>query len=178
MDLRGGISSLQDSPSEESALILICTEGADIKTTISFAIEPFDGSHAVTPLLDEISLVELISAFERKMGFDIAGGYGGLIPAWFNYGPLDRYFLDDFEQDSYFSKKGVIVLLGCDCGQVGCWPLSAHVEVRDDTVTWAQFGQEHRPQRDYSGFGPFVSEKDQYKGAVAKLSHQISKLVP
>jgi hypothetical protein len=146
----------------------------DITTTISFAIEPFEGTHAATPILDGISLVELVSAFERKMGFDVVGGYGGLIPQWFNYGSLNRYFLGDFEPDSFFAKKGGIYLLGCDCGEVGCWPLSARLETDNHNVKWVEFRQEHRPQWDYLGFGPFVFDKDQYKQAVAMLRDELS----
>lgn len=56
--------------------------------------------------------------------FDPVGGYGGLIPESFNFGTLDRYFLGDFEPNSYFAEIGGVYLLGCDCGEVGCWPTS------------------------------------------------------
>lgn len=156
--------------------MLIDTKNMDKKTTISFKIQPFEGACSITPQLDGTSLVELISSFEREMAFDIAGGYGGLIPRWFDYGPLDRYFFGDFKPDSYFAKKGCIYLLGCDCGEVGCWPLSAQVELGDDSVKWANFSQEHRPERDYSNFGPFVFNADQYRGAVVKLCDDLSAL--
>jgi len=145
-----------------------------IRTTISFAIQPFEGTHALTALLDGTSLVEQVTSFEREMGFDVVGGYGGLIPQWFNYGSLNRYFLGDFGPDSYFAKKGGIYLLGCDCGEVGCWPLSARIETGNDIVRWVDFRQEHRPERDYSGFGPFAFDKDQYKQAVAVLCDEFS----
>lgn len=50
------------------------------------------------------------------------------------------------------------VLLGCECGEPGCWPLMARVEVGAEQVAWSDFEQPHR--RDnwaYAGFGPFVS---------------------
>ena len=52
-----------------------------LKTTISFAIQPFEGTHSVIPLIDGTSLIEVVLAFESKQGFDVAGGYGGLIPS-------------------------------------------------------------------------------------------------
>ena len=33
-----------------------------------------------------------------------------MIPQWFEYGPLDRYFFGDFEQSSYFTKLGEVYL--------------------------------------------------------------------
>jgi hypothetical protein len=147
-----------------------------LKTTISFAIQQFEGTHAVIPLLDGTSLIEMVSAFESEQGFDVAGGYGGLIPEWFKYGPLERYYLGDFDPDSYFVQKGGVYLLGCDCGEVGCGPLTAQIETSVESVKWKCFGQEHRPGRDYSGFGPFIFEADQYRKAVLKLTDDLSSL--
>jgi hypothetical protein len=72
-------------------------------------------------------LPEMIASFEREHHFEPAGGYGGLIPEWFKYGPLDRYFLGDFDRDSYFARMDRVYLLGCQCGEVGCWPLIARI---------------------------------------------------
>jgi hypothetical protein len=43
------------------------------------------------------------------------------------------------------SGFGVIALLGCDCGEVGCWPLESPVLVDDGPVTWRGFTQPFRP---------------------------------
>lgn len=147
-------------------------------THISFSIEPFEGAFVITPILNEIPLTELVQSFERERGFEPAGGYGGLIPQWFKYGPLDRYFLGHFDKDSYFGRMGRIYLLGCTCGEVGCWPLAARVRAEAESVIWDSFQQEHRPERDYSQFGPFTFEDDEYERAVANLRATLSAQVP
>jgi hypothetical protein len=43
-------------------------------------------------------------------------------------------------------------------------------------VHWKCFSQEHRPQLDYSGFGPFVFDSDQYKKTILKLQADLSGL--
>lgn len=58
------------------------------------------------------------------------------------------------------------VLLGCDCGDWGCWPLSATVRVAAATVTWREFRNEHRPAWDLSRLGPFQFDRDQYESAL------------
>ncbi|VTR76625.1 hypothetical protein [Cellulomonas hominis] len=77
-----------------------------------------------------------------ERGFAPAGEYAGLVPArlW---------------------------LLGCDCGEVGCWPLEADVVLTDHQVTWSGFAQPHRPAWSYAGVGPFVFDRRQYEDAVA-----------
>jgi hypothetical protein len=136
---------------------------------ISFTVQPFEGAAAVMPVVDEILLSEMISAFEREQHFEPAGGYGGLIPEWFKHGALDRYFLGDFEKDSYFARLERVYVLGCQCGEVGCWPLLARITVGEESVTWDSFQQPHRKERDYSGFGPLVFDAQQYREAVAGL---------
>jgi len=140
-------------------------------SSLSFAIVPFEGADTIAPVVDGVSLAEIVSTFEREHGFDPVGGYGGLIPEWFKYGPLDKYFLGEFGSDSYFGKMGRIYLLGCgDCGEVGCWPLLARVRVTPAEVLWDSFEQPHRRLRDYSQLGPFRFSIEQYRKAVAALN--------
>ncbi len=141
----------------------------DKQARISFTVQPFEGATAVIPVVDGTPLSEMISAFEREQHFEPAGGYGGLIPEWFKYGALDRYFLGEFEKDSYFARLGRVYVLGCQCGEVGCWPLLARISVGDASVTWDSFQQPHHKERDYSGFGPIVFDTQQYREAVAAL---------
>jgi hypothetical protein len=68
----------------------------------------------------------------------------------------------------------VIALLGCDCGEVGCWPLEAQVLVDDDLVIWRGFAQPYRPRRDYGSFGPFVFRRNQYDRAVREVAAIVS----
>jgi hypothetical protein len=139
------------------------------KERISFTIQPVEQTLAITPAVDGTPLPEIIAAFEREQHFEPAGGYGGLIPAWFKYGALDRYFVGDFEKDSYFARINRVYLLGCECGEVGCWPLMARIKTEGEFVMWDSFEQPHRKERDYSGFGPFVFDAKQYREAVAAL---------
>src|ERR1035438_5522687 len=93
--------------------------------TLSFAIEPLKyhpEELSLTPLLSGTPLTELVLSFEREHSFEPAGGYAGL-PNWSSYGPLERYFMG--ESDDEFFAKGCY-LLECNCGIVGCWPLLAH----------------------------------------------------
>ena len=139
-------------------------------SNLSFSIQPSKDGVTITPVLDGVSLSEIASAFEREHGFDPVGGYGGLIPERFKYGPLDKYFLGEFGPDSYFGRMGRIYVLGCGgCGEVGCWPLLARVSVTAVEVSWDSFEQPHRRQRDYSKLGPFVFSAEEYRKAVSDL---------
>jgi len=142
---------------------------------LSFLIEPFEDVFAVIPVVNGTRLPEIALAFERDQRFEPAGGYGGLIPQWLKYGPLNKYFLGQFEPDEYFAKMGRIYLLGCgECGDVGCWPLTARVITSPATVIWDSFEQPFRRERDYSRFGPFVFEAGQYREAVTVLWTDVS----
>jgi|ERR1041385_1613148 hypothetical protein len=144
----------------------------------SFSIQPFDGAYTVTPTIDGVALTELVIAFERQQHFYPSGSYRGIVPARFKYGPLDRYFLADFQDDSYFIGIGGVYFLGCDCGEVGCWPLQGTIRVDGSFVIWKNFRQPHRTQWDYSGFGPFVFALEQYREAVSAFCKEYAALVP
>jgi hypothetical protein len=139
----------------------------ETRVMLSFAIEPLKyhpEALSLTPVLNGALLSELALSFEREHGFEPAGGYGGLVPGWFSYGPLERYFLGESE-DEYFANG--CYLLGCgDCGEVGCWPLRGRIRNKGNIVIWDSFSQPHRPLRDYSDFGPFLFEVEPYRTTV------------
>ena len=120
----------------------------DKRDVLSFAIEPAENAKylRLTPVVNGTKLTDLISHFEQAQGFDIAGGFGGLIPGWFAYGPLDQYFLAESTEPYWEQVKGYY-LLGCNCGEVGCWPLVCRIRKLGDSVIWDEFRQPHRPKR-------------------------------
>lgn len=141
-------------------------------SVLSFLIKPLDDHGpavlTVTPVVDGTPLSELIECFEREQGFEPAGGYGGIIPDLFDFGPLDRYFLGESESE-YFSHDRACYLLGCQCGEVGCWPLSARISKTETEIVWDRFAQEHRLHRDYSHFGPLRFEIMRYSTTIVEL---------
>ncbi len=76
--------------------------------------------------------------------------------------------------------EGRIYLLGCTCCEVGCWPLKARISKTETGVVWTAFEQPHRKGRNYSGFGPFTFDIQQYREAVNAIAsrfpeHQFQK---
>jgi len=120
----------------------------------------------VVPYVDGASLAALVEAYERAKGYHPAGGCGGLITTYFKRRPPDEYF--NGKSESGYGR-GTIYLLGCTCGEVGCWPLIVSVYQKDDTIRWDGFAQPHRRGRDYSEFGPFTFSRAQYENAVQDL---------
>ena len=78
-------------------------------------------------------------------------------------------------ESSVWQEMGGIYVLGCDCGEAGCWPLLCRVRLAGDTVIWDQFRQPHRPTRDYTQFGPFVFDAEQYRTAAMNIQTHIGK---
>ena len=95
----------------------------------------------VVPVIDGRSLVDLAAAHEAGAGYEPSGGYGGLVPSYFRFGDLVRYYLG--QQEPWVDKP--LAVLACDCGELGCWPLQCRVIVDDEHVTWRGFAQPHRP---------------------------------
>jgi len=62
--------------------------------------------------------------------------------------------------------KHRVPLLVCDCGEPGCWPLMATVEVTDHEVVWRDFRQPHREKWDYTALGPFTFDRAEYARAL------------
>ncbi|GAA2320835.1 hypothetical protein GCM10009853_093850 [Glycomyces scopariae] len=93
---------------------------------------------------------------------DLAGSYAGLTRLDLIRWP-SRHFLGS---PALTTTGDDTVLLGCDCGDWGCWPLSANVHLTPTTVTWTDFTNEHRPNWDRSTLRPFTFQRPQYESAL------------
>lgn len=107
-------------------------------------------------------LVQLLREYERPLAKcegheSIAGGYA----------PVG---IEDFLQLSYATDSDDVTLFGCSsCDEDGCWPMVMQVERDEKYVEWKNFAQPHRDEWDYSGFGPFTFDRQQYDRQIAEL---------
>lgn len=124
-----------------------------------------NGVGALTPEVDGASLTALVRSYEEQRGYSPAGEYDGIVPEHFNFGDLALYYLGI--EANQWPKPGEAWLLGCECGEAGCWPLAARITIESSLVVWSNFKQPHRPQWDYASFGSFTFDRDQYEQAVA-----------
>jgi len=121
--------------------------------------------------IDGTSLIELAAAVEEP--YALAGGNPQLAGA---YAGLSRFTLkpEEFERHLFGMPvlepdDGSVVLLGCNCGDWGCWPLSAQIRLERNTVRWSDFRNWHRDW-DLSALGPFVFDREQYETAVRQVA--------
>ena len=129
-----------------------------------------DGGTEIVPLIDGESLVELVNSFEEAAGMQPAGdAYGGRVVGSFRFGPMDLHFLG-------LGGGRKTAVLGCNCGEWGCWPLLTRIDAGDAVVVWDRFEQPHRPARDYSGFPALRFGRRQYDAALAGLVYEIAAL--
>lgn len=101
---------------------------------------------------------------EGKPG--LAGSYEGLAVRhdilWPSLHFLGEPSLSNFDD-------GDTVLLGCNCGDWGCWPLVADVALTETEVSWSRFRNGHRSNWDLKELGPFVFDRAQYEAALRGL---------
>ncbi|MFB7075888.1 hypothetical protein, partial [Streptomyces sp. NPDC056290] len=82
------------------------------------------GPLVIVPHVDGTPLTALVDAYENAAGMRPAGdAYGGLIPEFFRFGPMQDHFLGV----STGAMGPKTPFLGCECGEWGCWPLMARI---------------------------------------------------
>lgn len=124
----------------------------------------------VAPVVDGVPLAEHARRHELRPATaakqaDLAGRYAGLVVGRRSVtADWTRWYLGQGE--SVFGD-GDTCLLGCVCGDTGCWPLTAMVEIGPATVRWHRFRNGHRDW-DLGGLGPFVFARDSYERALAE----------
>lgn len=113
--------------------------------------------------IDGRDLVEWVREFEVPFAGPLAGAYSPIRSE--EVAPLSDS-LPGRPTPIYSGGDGRSILLECECGEPGCWPLDARVVVTDESVTWTDFRQPYRPAWDYGQFGPFVFKREQYESAL------------
>jgi hypothetical protein len=146
--------------------------------SVQFAVDDSTGTAEVVIVINETSLIDLSRTAEQPWADlegkpDLAGSYMGLGP-W-AVGGSSTHFLDN--PHAVWFDDGDTVVLGCDCGEWGCWPLVAHITVTQDQVEWSRFRQGHR-EWDLSTLGPFVFARTQYEQALRKLDEDLRACPP
>jgi hypothetical protein len=140
-------------------------------STLSFVIEPPEERArylSVVPVVSGVRLTKLVESHDLGIGNLPPDGFAGLVRRSFNFGTWDRYFMA--EAPSREIRRNGHYLLGCVCGEVRCWSLVARIARTGELIVWDCFRQPNRPDRDYSSFGPFRFEIDQYRQAVVELA--------
>lgn len=133
--------------------------------------DPSEGTvDAVEIFINDRNLVEIVREVELHFCAQEgrphrAGKYVGLSPEEI-FLPSPRLLGEPTTFYDYDSSKGKIAVLGCGCGDVGCWPFWVKIKVREDVVIWDGFEQPHRPAWRYDGLRPFVFDRRQYFSAL------------
>lgn len=133
-----------------------------------------DPSHglvdAVAVFVNGRNLVDILREVElpfatREGRPDLAGSYVGL--------PPEEVFLPSprllGEPATFYDRDGTedkVSVLGCGCGDVGCWPFRVKIALRDDVVLWSDFEQPHRRAWRYDELRPFVFDRARYLSAL------------
>lgn len=98
----------------------------------------------------------------------LAGSYAGL-RADGHVLPPSQHFLGRVESGLYEYGRRVQVL-GCECGEPGCWPLVCRVEADKDWVVWSDFERPYRRGAwKHDGLGPFMFARAQFEEALRAL---------
>jgi hypothetical protein len=143
--------------------------------TIRFEIgkreDPADGLvDAVNVFVNGRNLVDVLREVElpfraREGKPDLASRYVGLPPEEI-FLPSPRLLGEPTTYYDHDSVEGKIAVLGCGCGDVGCWPFRVKITLREDVVIWDGFEQPHRRAWRYDEMRPFVFDRAQYLSAL------------
>ena len=148
---------------------------------IEFISRPFrddDRDSGIQIKINGRDLVELVRAVENAFAYkeghaSLAGAYAGLPPND-DTCPPSKHFLGQPSYTNYrYNAKTQV--LGCECGEAGCWPLVCLIEAGSTRVKWSEFEQPHRTvQRTknpwgYDELGPFEFDRGQYERALEAL---------
>lgn len=119
-------------------------------------------SSAVRILIDGRDLLDLVRKIELPQAAaggrpELAGTYQVLHPSrW----------------EQVTDEDDCLAIFGCDCGEVGCWPLLVRITRGAHEVRWSDF---HQPYREwsYAALGPFRFVADDYDRVVNCAQDQL-----
>jgi len=130
-----------------------------------------DSSTSIISCVDGTPLCDLIAAYEAKAGQTaMTGRYAGISASLLSPTGILAHFLGGNGSSLGADEDGRTLILMCECGEAGCWPLTCRIEVGEGDVIWRDFRNPQRPSLDYSGFGPFVFKRTEYEDALRAIA--------
>ena len=138
------------------------------RDAVAFTVDGTGDATTIDSAVNGRPLADLAAEVERAYDWSLAGAYGGLPP----YVVRSIHHYLGRPRATWF-EDGDTVLLGCDCGEWGCWPLTAKVLVMHDTVRWSGFRTGHRDW-DLGDLGPFEFARDDYERALFALGPHLT----
>lgn len=70
-----------------------------------------------------------------------------------------------------------VMLMGCACGVVQCWPLVVRIGGDMSRVVWSSLTQPFRSEWDYSSLQPLIFERPAYEREVARAERRFAESV-
>ncbi len=168
-----GYKSAADHPLTSSRLAPGCATICCVDS-VRFGRVPTPESPEIRIAVNGVDLADLVREIELPFAAaeghpSIAGSYMGLRPEQLRSSP-ELHFKGSSDSHLYCGPHEKTVLLGCNCGEPGCWPLMARVEAHEDIVVWRDFEQPYRRNRwDHTGL-EFRFDRREYAAALAELS--------
>lgn len=149
---------------------------------VTFSWDPagHDGAGELKITVDEVALPNRLAAIELADATaedhpDIAGNYAGLAP-WACPPDVTEHFHGSPGSHLHCGPHDKTVLMGCTCGEVGCWPLMARISVEGERVRWADFEQPHRRGRWTHDDVAFVFDRSQYDAALESAQLDLDRV--
>jgi hypothetical protein len=78
--------------------------------------------------------------------------------------------------DPDLRAEGQVALMGCDCGEVGCWPFLVSITKRSGEVRWSGFRQPFRPRWDYDRLGMLRFDAAAYDAEIARAEARFAEV--
>ena len=118
-------------------------------------------------IVNDENFIDIIKRIETPMAAlngetNIAGSYA--------YLPIDD-LLDELSFDECEDGTKEVILLGCTCGCVECWPLYAQIEERENVIIWHKFSNPFR-NWDYSQLAPLMFDRTEYENELKRVREQ------
>ncbi|MBB6022292.1 hypothetical protein HNR77_003389 [Paenibacillus sp. JGP012] len=136
--------------------------------SIQFKVEYSEEQEAsvISIYVNDESLIERMKRYEAQFESEIADLYEGLNIDLVDH--IEAHFTGRLQEDDIFNYEGKTLVLGCNCGLPGCWPLLVKITEIGDSIIWSHFEQPHRTEDsaggywDYSNFRPLHFHKRDY----------------
>jgi len=95
----------------------------------------------------------------------LAGAYEGLLRS--EIGEARKHYLGNGRKRYQSGKKTAV--LGCNCGEPGCWPFLVSIVADNKFVHWSEFEQPHRKSWMYDTVAPLIFDRHQYETAIMAI---------
>jgi hypothetical protein len=140
--------------------------------------------HVLNIYINNENLIDILKDYEKQFGENNPGKYDGICIYYFDDIDIIKHFMGEADKKNILNYTGKTQILGCTCGEPGCWPFLIKINISGNVIIWNEYEQPFRSKKrcgekywNYSNLKALKFNRVEYENKLKNISAEINNII-